>query len=531
MKEKIRRNKKYLIAFALILVVGIFLRTYKFHDWLKFSHDQARDERIVSNVLEGKAPLPLLGPNAGGTKFNSGPIYYYFAYVSEAIFGNHPEQMAYPVLFFAILAIPMLFIFLREYFDRKISLALTALLSVSYFFVFSSRFSSNPNLIPFFLLLNLFAFLKIMISKGKALWGWSVVAGLALGIGLQLHTVYLTIMPVVTLGVFAYLFFKKFPTAWKSLLIIIAVSLLVNIGQIISETQTGWQNSRNFLAGFEHKSKSQNNMFEGVLWTASCQIRTNIYFVSSLQHQVRCDTILNPPSVTLSKNIPFYENLAADILFSFFGYLLLWRAFKKEPEQGKRNFLALIALLNAIAFIEFLFVANVLYINYFIVLSPIPFVLLGFYFDWMRKKIGKHGEIAIIIVTIILILTNLARDQKAAVDYQKGRENNIETTTLGDIEAISHYILLSTPNVSKVYLSGDAKLAARFHYPIEYFMANSGKEALVLWHINDSAMKPGIPIFYIKNGTGKIVPGQTVHGHAIISGRKFFMQEVILLKN
>ncbi len=93
----------------LIIGSGIFLRTYHFHDWLRFSPDEARDATIINNALNKKNALPLLGPQAGNTKFYLGPLYYQAEYVSALIFGNSPDKLAYPDLFFSIMTIPLLF--------------------------------------------------------------------------------------------------------------------------------------------------------------------------------------------------------------------------------------------------------------------------------------------------------------------------------------------------------------------------------------------------------------------------------------
>ncbi|NMC87867.1 MAG: hypothetical protein GYA69_05505, partial [Candidatus Moranbacteria bacterium] len=94
MKDFFKQNKsKIAIVFFLVfLAAGIFLRTYNFHDWLRFNTDQARDAVVVSDFLEGKTALPLLGPKAGGTDFKLGPIFYYFQIISAKIFGVSPDK-------------------------------------------------------------------------------------------------------------------------------------------------------------------------------------------------------------------------------------------------------------------------------------------------------------------------------------------------------------------------------------------------------------------------------------------------------
>ncbi len=137
----------------MVLIAGIFLRTWHHHDWLRFNADQGRDAQIVSSVIDGSAPLPLLGPKAGGTQFRLGPAFYYFEIAAAKIFGNIPDKMAYPDLFTGILCIPLFFFFLRKYFEKYTALSLTAIFAVSAYAIRYSRFGWNPNSAPFWTIL------------------------------------------------------------------------------------------------------------------------------------------------------------------------------------------------------------------------------------------------------------------------------------------------------------------------------------------------------------------------------------------
>lgn len=324
--QKLKSNKKTIIILLVILAVGIFLRTYKFHDWMRFSSDQSRDATIISNALENKVPLPLLGPKANTTTFQLGPAYYYFSYATAKIFGDYPDKMAYPSLFSGILAIPILYLFLREYFEKKISLALTALMSVAYFLVISSRFSSNPNLIPPFLLLYLLSLVKILNREEKKFSVWSLLAGASLGICVQLHTTPLVILPIATLCVFIYLFFRKFPGALKSLAVVFAVALALNATQVISEFNTHGKNYQSFLGGF-HINSHGNNLAYNTFLISACQIQANASMISSVISSLQTDKNSQNASCADIFQAPGSKKLAimniTELLF--LGWHFLWR--------------------------------------------------------------------------------------------------------------------------------------------------------------------------------------------------------------
>ena len=144
-KEKIKKIPTFVWILAVIILVGIFLRAYNFHDWLEFRNDQSRDAFLVRDVIDGNLAWPLLGPKMSftGTLYNSdeanafhlGPMYYYFQIISAKIFGDYPDKLAYPDLLFSILSIPLLYFFLNIYFSRKLSLSLTGLYAISDYFI------------------------------------------------------------------------------------------------------------------------------------------------------------------------------------------------------------------------------------------------------------------------------------------------------------------------------------------------------------------------------------------------------------
>ena len=76
---KIKNAKWQTWTLVILIIAGVFLRTYRFKDWLLVASDQMRDLTLVSNVVNGSASWPLLGPDmSGGGGFKLGPIYYYF---------------------------------------------------------------------------------------------------------------------------------------------------------------------------------------------------------------------------------------------------------------------------------------------------------------------------------------------------------------------------------------------------------------------------------------------------------------------
>lgn len=526
--QNILRQKNFWILLGIILV-GIFLRTYKFHDWLRFSMDQPRDAAIISNALEGKKPLPLLGPDAGNTKFLLGPMYYDLSYLSAKIFGNQPAAMAYPSLASGILTVLFLYFFLGEYFDQKISLALTGLMSVSYFLIDASRFSSNPNLVPIFVVLFLWGLLKILNEPKKFQPGWSALVGFALGMGVQMHAITLVVMPIVGLLVLIYLWKKGGRGIWKSLAIVLVLAALLNTAQIVSEFQTNFQNTRNFFKGLD--SKSGNNYADGVSLISACQVEANGYFLTSLGGDYQCDDIFKTPEGGWSADQPYLLTLVVYTLFSIAGYCLLIRNLLGEKDARRRNFLGLVLLFNLLTFGVLVSVSSIIHVEYYVVLFFVPFVLLGLLLEEAGNKFGREGLLAAAAVVAILAVCSLAVDGSMAVSYAQGRQNNSENSTLSQDEAMAGYILATVPpGTVRVYFGGQGSLMKRYYDPIIYLVRQKGLNMSMVKNVESPKLTPGVPTYYIDNTGAHSMPG-TIGRRPILAERQFFNQTLYILKN
>jgi 4-amino-4-deoxy-L-arabinose transferase-like glycosyltransferase len=188
-------QKRVIIILGVILFVAIFLRTYHFHEWLHFGSDQVRDLVLVEGVVEHGNPWPTLGADASNTHFKLGPVYHYFQIISLMLFGVSAPAMAYPDVFFSLLSIPLFFVLLRKCFEENLALALTLLYAFSYYSIEFSRFAWNSNPLPFFVALFLLAFLHFLEEREKTPLAWSVLLGIAIGVGIQLHTLLLLLFP------------------------------------------------------------------------------------------------------------------------------------------------------------------------------------------------------------------------------------------------------------------------------------------------------------------------------------------------
>jgi len=393
------KNNRTLVLLFSIIIIGSFLRLYHFDDLTRFNTDQVRDAEVAENILEGKE-FPLLGPKAGGTLFKLGPAFYYFEAFSGFIFGSTPSRMVLFVMLLAIASIPLLFYFLRYYFSAYTSLFLTLIYSFSFYVIKYSRFGWNPNIIPFFFILFLLSLLKIIESKNEKFGVWHIWLIVSIGIGVQLHTLLLILMPLLFLLAYAYIYFEEKKIYWKHLFIIIFASLLINSPFFIYDFQNNGKNLKNFFAGTEKKTLKNSSLVENVLKDGQFFIQGNTYAISSFEPQknwIKAQKLLD------SKNYGEITAAVCGTLFGLLGLFYLIKNFFTEKNERKKIFLGSVLASTFLSFLILFPIANELNVRYFIILIFLPYIFLGFFVNFLLKNFPKKLSLAIIFASFLLL--------------------------------------------------------------------------------------------------------------------------------
>ena len=429
MKLKLIKNK-YFWIFLAIFALGIFLRSYNFTPWLHFELDQARDTILVSEAVEdGAGELPLLGPRAAGTMLRLGPAFYYVQYAGAKILGNTPQGMAYPILLFSILSIPLFYFFIARYFNKKLSLGLTLLFSVSLFLITYSRFAWNPNLIPFFALAVSYFLLKA-VDKEEKKKGWNLLfSAIFLGILIQFHFLALIIMPLIAA---IFLIIKRPKIKIKFWLASILAIIILNVPMMINEIKTGGDNAEQFIEAVTKKSTKENhtlvekameNYLEHSLnyWTVISGSQKSELFEmesvnkSNVKFDIKCDR-------SCRDSLP--QGILAFLIFTA-GLLSLVIKLAKEKNIAKKDFLILNALCFAIAFIVFIPLAFKLSPRFFLITVAVPFVFLGLLLERLLYFIKNKSNLALAFILFLAIL-NLFFVYKFFEELRLAPSENIE---------------------------------------------------------------------------------------------------------
>jgi hypothetical protein len=485
MIERVKKIKKSIWILIVITLIGVFFRTYHFHDWLRFESDQAKDAALAHEVINGNASWPSFGPTVDGTGegrlFRLGPIYYWFQIISEKIFGDYPDKLAYPDLLFSILSIPLFYFLLKKYFSENLSLALTGLYSISFFSIQYSRFAWNPNLIPFFVILFLLSLYEFVIKKEKTAWFWVVMLGIALGVGIQLHGLILFIFPVAAFFVLVFSM-KESKRVWKKWMIVFAIFLALNLGQLISEIKTNFTNSKiliNYILNKPVKMSQKSNQMLNIGKGIDCQIEANAYILSSFgQGSCSLDLIRltigerSDGIVKSLKNPIFFIGLFASFIFSFFGYLFLIYNCKKEKEKNKKYFLWLVALYLGIAFLIMLAGGHFNF-RYFNCVFFAPFMVLGFLTTYLSKKAMRIHWAIFAPLFLLIIASNLISLLYAAKELSEKKKTGYNSSFLVQIEPIAQYLAANSNGKKNISLDGKDAIMQNY-YPLVYFMEKQG---------------------------------------------------------
>jgi 4-amino-4-deoxy-L-arabinose transferase-like glycosyltransferase len=140
----------------------------------------------VRRLLTDFDPI-LIGPGTSIGNMYLGPLYYYLMAPFLLIFNFSPAGPAIGVAILSILTIWLIWFVSRKWFGKFPALITAFLYALSPAVIIYSRSSWNPNIMPFFALLTIYATWMFWSPQSKtsgdyrAKYRWLVVAGVSFG--------------------------------------------------------------------------------------------------------------------------------------------------------------------------------------------------------------------------------------------------------------------------------------------------------------------------------------------------------------
>jgi len=443
-------NPKLLLV--LILLLAAFLRLYRIADYMTFLGDQGRDVLIAYNILHGH--LTLLGPTSSVGGFFLGPIYYYFMAPFLWLSNYNPVGPAVMIALFGIATVWLIYIVGKDFFNAKVGLIAALLYAISPIVVAYSRFSWNPNLMPFFSLLTLYLVYKALKNNSlKAFF----ISGILFGIAMQLHYLSIFLGMIIIVYTFLTLLYKQ-----KTLKII--TPLLKNYFSIFLGFLIGWSP---FLA-FEirHGFLDFKNIFNFVLFSGKTGAGGDyLATVYDVLFRLFGRLVFYFPTPDFQNHFTHSQVSvwqAFVILFAVFAcatiFVKLYKAYKARDENFEKYLLLVVWL--AIGVLLFGFYKKAIYDYYFAFMFPLPFLLVSQSLDFIKQI--KFFKIGIILSLILLLVTVGLNLDGIPFQYPANRQ-------LNQMRSIADFVMTQTnakPFNFALISAGNTDHAYRYFFTI-----------------------------------------------------------------
>lgn len=267
LEQKLRKWAKdpYVIAFIILLFVGIVLRFYNFTGFVTYLGDQGRDTIIMRRIVTLEH-LPGIGASSSVGNIFLGPFYYYLVAPWLLVTGFSPVGPALGVAVLSTLFIVAIYLCVKDLFDKQTALLAAAFTAVSYSMVWFSRFSWNPNLLPFSALLSFYFFVKALQQK-KLLYFFLV--GVFIAISTQFH--YVSLAFGLPMGILFLHHVWQQRQNVKQLLMqlgsLIAGFCLFQAPLILFDLRNNFMNTRGLLELFAGDHDTGRSFFKELLYT------------------------------------------------------------------------------------------------------------------------------------------------------------------------------------------------------------------------------------------------------------------------
>jgi len=376
-----------LIFLTLITILAAVLRFWRLPEYMTFLGDEGRDALAVKRMIVDHK-FRLIGPVTSVGNMYLGPLYYYLMLPAMFLARLSPVGPAAMVAFLGVVTTALLYFYGREWVGRKAALMAAFLYAISPVVIVYSRSSWNPNVMPFFALISIYAIWRVW--QKKQFW-WLIILGVSLSFAIQSHWLGLLLLPTISLFWLVTLIEilrtrqkrKKF---WLHSFFGFGLFLLLTVVPLVwFEFRHGFINSQafsKFLTGQEGGAKFEIARVLPVLWASIKNIFT---------HLVAGKDIFWGRWIALIVTVLVGLKIIRESL------LVSWHRF---ISRNPGLFLILIWLLIGLLFLGTY--QQPIYDHYFGFLFPIPFLLIG----WILAMIwcGRlPGRILMMFLLVSLV--------------------------------------------------------------------------------------------------------------------------------
>jgi len=408
------RNYWELITLALVVIIAAILRFSNITSLQFFTYDQARDALFVKRMIVN-GEFRLLGTQTSLPGMYLPPFYYYTIAPVLWLFRLNPVGIDFYSALIGILSIPLIYFVANRIFGRPAGVFSASLFAISPLVVELSRRAWNPNTLPFFILIA-FYFLYLYFKNRRQ--RDFLLAFLFYGYCLSLHFGAWTLMP---LFIFSWFFFLiKTKKIWgiigAPLIILFFVSPL-----LFFELRHNFflsNQAKIFFFNGQHIGFGGLNFSESflssliALFTILISGKIMVGYGAPLEFSGKLKELFSlSQSISVVAQKPFSLSFQwwgmalflAMVIFSLYFIFVVSKKSKNSREKILPLVMIWVWLFWGIL-ISRLYVGKFFFF-YYLFLFPIPFLLLGFLFQYLwQKKILRPVLLGILLFIVFFHL-------------------------------------------------------------------------------------------------------------------------------
>jgi 4-amino-4-deoxy-L-arabinose transferase-like glycosyltransferase len=293
-----------------ILILASCLRLYRIAEYMTFLGDEGRDAIIVRNLLVHADPI-LIGPGTSIGNMYLGPLYYYLIAPFLFLANFSPAGPSIMIALFGIATVFLVWKMGREWFGPIAGFVTAFFFAIAPVIIIYNRSSWNPNIMPFFSTLCIYAVWRIW---NKHEFKWLIVLGISFAFVMQSHYLGLILAPVC--GLFLLLTLLSLRGTKQSFNVSIAKSPDTSAKRLPHVPL--WRNIRND----ESSNFWKNSIIGTILFLLLMSplllfdIRHNFMNFNAIKtfFTVRQDTVSANPFKSLKSLWPIWEQISTRLL-------------------------------------------------------------------------------------------------------------------------------------------------------------------------------------------------------------------------
>ncbi|HRN69604.1 MAG TPA: hypothetical protein PLS49_00310 [Candidatus Woesebacteria bacterium] len=251
-------KKQAFIIIGVLLVIAAFLRLYQIGPFMTFLGDQGRDAIIIKRIVTFEH-FPAIGAPSSVGQIYLGPFYYYLVAPFLFLFNFNPVGLGVGVAILTLIAMIYVAYEMQKEFGIFFTTIFIALLTFSFSLIDLSRFSWNPNLLPYFSFISLFFFYKWITKKREI---YAILTGSFLACSFQLH--YLALLIFIPIGIFYVYVFIAEKKKWlfiKQSVLATGAFIFFSIPLILFDIKNNFLNVKSFYRLLTNENMSSDSSY------------------------------------------------------------------------------------------------------------------------------------------------------------------------------------------------------------------------------------------------------------------------------